>query len=59
MIDVCLPVVVRVHAFRHLMCAWGALRHADHRGMNPDHFVLTKEGGVERVCDQDEDDGHR
>ena len=45
-IDVCLPVVVRVHAFWHLMCAWGALRHADHRGMNPDHFVLTKEGGL-------------
>ena len=50
-IQVSLPVVVRVRAFWHLMCAWGAQRQAHHRGMNPDHFVLTKErrgggGGV-------------
>ena len=24
----------------------GSSTHADHRGMNPDHFVLTKEGGL-------------
>ena len=38
-----------------LHCAWGTVRHADQRDVNPDTFGVTKGGA--RI--QDEDDWHR